>query len=222
MKVRQPMAWAALAALLAGCRPDVATQDAHDRETPLFRRALEREQVGDVDGAIRAYEETLLASPRLVSAHLHLALLLQDCRKDYMGAVYHYRQYDALRPNSEKRDLVKDRIHMSEQLLAAQLLNRGDVAVNRDQQKLIVEINRLNQRLSQTADEKAALLDQKGALEQKLADQKIELDRLRRLVDRLQLPGSADTGHDRSVLPRLDPAPSPTLPPRVPPGGSRA
>lgn len=206
MTTRFLLAGVMVTILASGChRTDVAEMDARDRESPLLRRAQECQQIGDLDGSIRFYEQSLQDNPRLVSAHMDLAVLLQDHRKDYMGAIYHYRRYEALRPATEKQAMIRDRIRVAEQLLAAQLLNRGDVAVSRDQQKLVAEIERLNQRLSRIEGEKAALQDQKGTLEQALADQKTETDRLRRLVDRLQLPSSSgiDT-RERSVLPRLE------------------
>lgn len=204
---------------MAGCsHPTVAEQDARDRESPAIRKGLDREQVGDLDGAIRAYEEALLDSPRLASAQLHLALLLQDYRKDYMSAIYHYHQYELLRPDTEKKALIRDRTRICEQLLLAQMLSRGDVAISREQQRLVAENEKLNQRLSQVEGEKAALLDQKNGLEKQLSEQKLETERQRRLAERLQLPGETDESREHSVLPRLDtsggtPTPPMTAPP---------
>ena len=195
-----------LALLLTGCEPTtVAEQDGRDHESPLIRRALEREQVGDLDGAIQTYEEVLQESPKLISAHFHLALLLQDYRKDYMGAIYHYRQYERLRPNSEKKTLLRERTRICQQLLVAQLLSTGDVTVSRKQLELVTEIDKLNKRLSQVEGEKAALVEQKTALDHQLLDQKAESDRLHRLLDRVIPASSSEEARPRSVLPRLDP-----------------
>jgi len=205
-------------ALLAGCqRTTVSEQDARDRESPLIRRALEREQIGDLDEAIKTYEEVLQESPKLVSAHFHLALLLQDYRKDYMGAIYHYRQYERLRPDSEKKALLRDRTRVCQQLLVAQLLSNGDVAISRKQLELMAEIDKLNKRLSQVEGEKAALSEQKDALAQQLAEQSSETERLRRLLDRVIPAGSGEDARPRSVLPRLDPATSALVTPRTTP-----
>jgi nucleoid-associated protein YgaU len=210
--------------LLSGCdRPtSVATQDARDREHPLIRRALEREQVGDIDGAIQAYEDVLLESPKLVSAHFHLALLQQDYRKDYMGAIYHYRQYERLRPDSEKKALLRDRTSLCQQRLVAQLLNTDDVTISRKQLELVGEIDKLNKRLSVVEGEKAALMEQKDGLDRHLTEQKYENDRLRRLLDRVTPSAANEETRPRSALPRLDPAtatllatPHPAPPPPV-------
>ena len=205
-----------LMALFAGCqRATVAEQDARERESPLIRRALEREQVGDLDGAIQTYEEVLQESPKLVSAHFHLALLLQDYRKDYMGAIYHYRQYERLRPDSEKKALLRDRTRVCQQLLVAQLLSSGDVAISRKQLELTAEIDKLNKRLAQVEGEKAALMEQKDTLERQLIEQKSETDRLRRLLDRVIPASASDAPRPHSVLPRLDSTVSAATAPRA-------
>ena len=196
----------------------MAEQDARDRESPLIRRALEREQVGDLDGAIQNYEDALLETPKLASAHFHLALLQQDYRKDYISAIYHYQQYEHLRPNSEKKTLLRDRTRVCQQLLGTQLFNNGDVAISHKQLELAAEIDKLNKRLSLIEGEKAALLEQKNGLDKLLTEQKIENERIRRLLDRVIPAGSTTTTeepHPRSVLPRLDPGSTttPTPPP---------
>ncbi|MEI8242494.1 MAG: LysM peptidoglycan-binding domain-containing protein [bacterium] len=193
--------------LLAGCERTVtvANEDARDRDNPLIRRAMEREQIGDFDSAIKAYEAVLLETPKLVSAHFHLALLLQDYRKDYMGAIYHYRQYEQLRPDSEKKALLRDRTRICQQSLVAQLLSSGDVAISRKQLELVGEIDKLNKRLSQAEGEKSALKEQKDAVERLLAEQKSETERLRRLLDRMLPTSTGEEPRPRSVLPRLDP-----------------
>jgi LysM repeat protein len=199
--------------LLAGCeRPaPIAAQDARDRESPLIRRALEREQIGDLDGAIQAYEEVLLESPKLISAHFHLALLLQDIRKDYMGAIYHYRQYERLRPDSEKKALLRERTRVCQQLLVAQLLKTGDVAISQKQFELVGAIDKLNKQLSVVEGEKGTLAEQKAELARLLSEQKSETERLRRLLDRIN-PTTGEEPRPRSALPRLDPGAASLLP----------
>ncbi|MFZ4397247.1 MAG: LysM peptidoglycan-binding domain-containing protein [Kiritimatiellia bacterium] len=209
-----PLLFTVLITLLVGCdrTTTVTVQDARDRENPLIRRALEREQIGDLDGAIQAYEEVLLDSPKLVSAHFHLALLLQDYRKDYMGAIYHYRQYEKLRPESEKKSLLHERTRVCQQLLIVQLLSSGNVAISRKQLELVSEIDKLNKRLSAVEGEKAALTEQASSLEHQLAEQKAESERLRRLLDRVMPASSGEDVRPRSVLPRLDPGTSQPAP----------
>jgi len=207
-------------ALVSGChrQENTAELDARDRENPTMKRALDAEQVGDLNTAIRLYEDVLLDTPRLAEAHMQLAVLLQDYRKDYMGAIYHYRQYQHLRPDNEKKVIIGERVRISEQLLVAQMMSRGDLEISREQQKLAAEVQLLNQRLSIEAGEKAALSDQKSLLERQVTDLCMATNRLQRLVDRLQLPGPVETApppprEKISTLSRMTPpAPPPSAP----------
>ena len=100
--------------------------------------------------------------------------------------------------------MIKERIRISEQLLATQL--RADTTNGREQQRFLADNQRLNQRLSQIEGEKAALLDATNLLAQQIADLKADNERLRRLVDRLQTSSSASdntSNRERSLLPRL-------------------
>ena len=106
-----------LTGLLVGCSADVGEQDTRDRSLPLMRRAESRRAEGDVDGAVELYKEALLENPRAARAHLDLALLLHDNARDWVGAVYHYRRYLELRPETDKTDMVRTRITRALQLL---------------------------------------------------------------------------------------------------------
>ncbi len=213
------VAFACGAAMLGcGCRPDTAALDRNDRETPLFRKAVECERSGNLDEAIRLYGEVLLDHARLASAHLQMALLLHDHRQDYTGAIYHYRTYLELRPDAEKRELIQDRIRIAEQLLAAQLVRRvgGDVA-GAAQAKQLADNEKLNKRVVALEGEKQVLADAKTELERQVKVLTADVDRLRRLVDRLQMPSTPASEHQvrPSVLPRLsrttpaEPTPTP-------------
>ena len=174
--------------LAAGCKPSVGGADARDRATPAFDRAVRTEQAGKLDEAITQYEQVLLDHPRLISAHLHIALLLHDHRQDYFGAVYHYRQYLKLRPGGEKDELVEGRIRLAEQLLAAQLLRRvGDLA-GIAQSRLTEQVDTLSRRVTALEGDKTALTDEKEKLTQSLQTSEREAQRLRHLLKSMQLP----------------------------------
>lgn len=104
---------------LAGCRQSTRALDDQDRSQPLVTKAEARRAEGDVDGAVRLYNEAIMADPGAARAHLDLALLLHDQKRDPVVAVYHYRRYLELRPDTEKRAMIEDRIRLATQLLAA-------------------------------------------------------------------------------------------------------
>lgn len=109
-----------LLAAAAGCQRGAGPLDAQDQGMPLMARAAILRDGGDTDGAIDAYERALLAHPDAARAHLDLALLLHDRRQDAPGAIYHYRAYLKLRPDTEKRDIIESRVKSALELLAGQ------------------------------------------------------------------------------------------------------
>lgn len=104
---------AVLLATVAGCsRVDI---------TPQLHRAKQLADAGQAAAAARVYEEALLADPGSARAHLELGALLDQRLGDPIGAIYHYRVYLDLEPNSDKRQLVQDFIERAKLALAAQL-----------------------------------------------------------------------------------------------------
>ena len=122
-----PMRWKFIVSVLiflhinagCGCSRAVTWFDERDRSEPLMRKAHTKENEGDLDSAIRLYTDALDDNPKAARAHLDVALLLHDYRKDYMRAIYHYRRYLELRSHTEKKAMIKDRIRLAEQLFAA-------------------------------------------------------------------------------------------------------
>jgi tetratricopeptide (TPR) repeat protein len=133
---------AVCAACVLGCR-GVARLDALERAEPLMRQAEAKAEAGDVQGAVDAYTAVLDRAPRTARAHLDLALLLHDRVKDYVAAIYHYRRYLALRPATEKGNLIEDRVRMAKQSFAAMVLreNRGVAEIPEEQLRRLSDEN---------------------------------------------------------------------------------
>ena len=91
-----------------GCRRTGAQLDLIDERNPVFQRATRKAQEQDYAAAITLYRESLRTSPRSAKAHLQLGMIYDDVYKNPIRAVYHYERYLELRPDAEKRDLVKD------------------------------------------------------------------------------------------------------------------
>lgn len=186
--------------LLCGCKQSVSRLDAADREHPLMRRALQREQSGDLDAAVRLYEQILLEAPRTASAHLALALLLHDYRQEYVGAIYHYQAYLQMRPETEKATMLRDRIRVAEQLLAAQLA-RGvpEEGVAGLDAHAVAQIRVLNQRISKLESERDKLGSEKESLARKVSDLERDNQRLRRRVEMLLEPPRVSDTRSRTA-----------------------
>lgn len=105
--------------VLAGCgRPPAETREARNRH---LRRAYAAREAQDIDGAIRWCQKALERTPDLALAHREAAIMLDQYREDYAAALYHYRRYLELRPDTPQREAVEDLIRRCRISLAAQV-----------------------------------------------------------------------------------------------------
>jgi tetratricopeptide (TPR) repeat protein len=142
----------------AGCRDSVRRLDAREERDPLMRRAAAKQAEGDTDYAMDLYRKVLELDPRSARASLDLALLLHDAKADYIPALYHYGRYLDLRPNTEKRDLIENRMRLARQAFAAaNLPPSGDRATMREAERLRINNAEMRDRIRQLETELAAL-----------------------------------------------------------------
>jgi LysM repeat protein len=112
-----------------GCSKSVAWLDSKDQKSTLIQKAQMKREEGDVDAAIVLYIDALERNPSLARAHLDVALLLHGYAKDYVGAIYHYKRYLTLRPESEKKLLIEHRIRLASQDFTGGVLENGRLHV---------------------------------------------------------------------------------------------
>ena len=118
---------ASLLVMFCGCDkgPSLSEIEARERTSRMYTNATDDLQAGRMDAAIKGFERVVLKEPESYSAHFQLATLLQDVRKDYIGAIAHYRSYLALRPASDKATVAQDRMKLCETLLSAEILRKA-------------------------------------------------------------------------------------------------
>ena len=159
-----------LAAGLAGCdrNMSIAEIEAKERTSRLYTTAMEDLQAGRTDPAIRGFEHVLVQEPRNYSAHFQLATLLQDIKKDYIGAISHYKSYLLFRPTSDKATIASDRMRVCDTLLGAEYLRK---AGGKPTEKLSEENAKLE-------EETRKLKEQVKRLEGQLAKAQGEMEQL--------------------------------------------
>ena len=159
-----------LAVLAAGCDRNMSITEieAKERTSRLYTTAMEDLQAGRTDPAIRGFEHVLVQEPRNYSAHFQLATLLQDIKKDYIGAISHFRSYLLFRPTSDKATIASDRMRVCDTLLGAEYLRK---AGGRPTEKLSSENEKL-------ADDVRKLREQVKRLEGQLAQAQEQVERL--------------------------------------------
>ena len=137
-----------LAVIVAGCARarSLSEIEAQERSTRLYTNAMDDYRAGRLDAAIKGFERVVLDEPKSYSAHFQLATLLHDVRKDYIGAIAHYRDYLALRPASDKATVAVDRMKLCETLLTAEIVKKaavGPETLKKENQKLSAERDKL-------------------------------------------------------------------------------
>ena len=193
-----------LAVIHAGCgRSGLSEYEKRQRGNALFRQAINAEESGDIDGAIKLYKQVMIDEPTAYSAHFMLATLLHDHAEDYIGAIYHYKRYIELEPESEKRELAEERIKIAEHLLAPKIIRRvGDTSPALQQAHMLKEAARLNGIIARLEGEKAELSETVQKNEALLKELTAENAQLRKIVEKMRGEEFVE-GQDRPLKERI-------------------
>src|SRR6266404_3727407 len=151
----RPVAFAVVFALSTACERSAPSSDVAAEQEVNYLRAKKLCEQQDFPAAAEFYKKTLSVNPDFAKAHLELGLLSDDKLGDPIAAIYHYRRYLELRPDSEKRKLVEDFIERAKLSLAAQLPQLPVVDPG--------ELTRLQ-------NDKAALLQENATLRSRVAE----------------------------------------------------
>jgi tetratricopeptide (TPR) repeat protein len=103
-----------------GCRRE-SPEDAAAQH-PFLRRASEKAQERDIQGAIQLYRRALEEDSSLSRAHLQLGILYDET-KDYIAAIYHYGQYLEQNPNlaADQRKWLEECIRFAKYNFVAEM-----------------------------------------------------------------------------------------------------
>lgn len=105
---------------LCGCGQPANTPNASVRAN-----AMEDYQAGRIDAAIAGFEHVIKSDPKDYLAQFQLAALLQEQRKDYLGALIHFKNYLDTRPSDDKTTLAEDRIAQCKDMLLAEYARKN-------------------------------------------------------------------------------------------------
>jgi nucleoid-associated protein YgaU len=103
--------------LLPGCRRD----EGDPEQSAAYAQAKQSAAAGEFKAAAAFYRQVLDEHPRFAIAHRELGLLYDEKLGDPIAAIYHYRRYIELEPNSDKRRIVEDFIERAKLSLVARL-----------------------------------------------------------------------------------------------------
>lgn len=105
------VAVAVLALGLAGCGGDSRQSYATEADEPYYRQAEQMKRSGRLQEALSAYLKVIeKRGDDAPESHLEAGLIYAQHIRDPIAAIYHFRKYLSLRPNSAQAPLVKQRI----------------------------------------------------------------------------------------------------------------
>ena len=109
---------------LTACGPTASRTDQQDEKSPYFLKAKKKMyQERDYKEALKYFQLALDQDPNNAAAHLELGLLYEEKMQDYAYAIYHYRRYLELRPQTEKADLIKQFVERCQLSICATMKN---------------------------------------------------------------------------------------------------
>lgn len=118
------------ALVLAGCGEAEKGRMAKERAEKKYQEAIADYTAGRMDAAVKGFMEVAKSDPSNASARFNLAVLLQETKEDYLGAICHYREYAFLAPDSDKAPLALERAKACEPLLAKALAEKMNLTDN--------------------------------------------------------------------------------------------
>lgn len=163
---------ALILACLNGCGDAVQVQ--HETDEPTYRRAKAFLREGRNEEALQAFLSVIAKREDAAESHFEAGWLYLNHIQDPLSAIYHFRQYLAIRPQGELSESVKDLIRSAKRDFASQLPGEP-FAEEVDRADLLSKIKQLEQREDTF---KQAVV----TLEEQLREADSENDRLRRLL----------------------------------------
>lgn len=184
----------AIAALIALTGVFSAQADMGDeRQSRTYQAAMADYSAGRLDAAIGGFEKAIEANGNNASARFQLACLLQDHRKDWLGAMCSYREYLRLEGKSEKAPLARERLAQCERELANELAKKYSLLASADDSPANEQIRK---NLSETEKKVADSLKTLEEARKRMATLERENARLRR-----QLRAIGDDGDGAASRP---------------------
>ena len=168
------------ALMLAGCsNGNLNPAERADRSSRSYAAAMAELQAGRVDSAIRGFEEVVRSEPGNGNAHFQLAALLEDAKKDYIGAIVHYRIYQTIRPKSDKAAIAADRMKGCETRYAALIVERAGL-----DNQFAASLEALRKEHGQCAKREAKISEELDKAKRKIASLERDVEMKRRLIEK--------------------------------------
>ena len=165
---------------LAGCsQANQHVAERADRASRAYTDAMAELQAGRVDSAIKGFEKVVGVEPDNGDAHFQLAALLEDVKKDYLGAIVHYRIYQMIRPKSDKAIIAADRMKGCETRYAALIVEKAGL-----DNQFAASLEQIRKEHGLCAKKEAKLADDLDKANRKIAALERDIGLKNRLLER--------------------------------------
>lgn len=166
-------------AILAGCNTgELRPAERADRASRSYANAMAELQAGRIDAAAKGFKEVLRMEPGNGDAHFQLAALLEDAKKDYVGAIVHYRMYLLLRPESDKAAVAADRMKGCETHFATVLVDKAGI-----DNKFAAELEKVRKEHSECAAKEAKTAAALDVANRKIAALERDIEMKKRMLE---------------------------------------
>ena len=136
---------AAALAVAAGCNRVASDDFGAERVEERYTTAVADYSAGRLKEAMEGFTAVVQANPANSSARFHLAVLMQDFKRDFLGAICNYREYLMLAPASDKARVARERMESCQKDLAAEFAAKYNLSDNTALKK---ELNMVRDRLA--------------------------------------------------------------------------
>lgn len=161
-------------------RDSIYALEKEEAAETAMAQALEAQRNGKMQVAYELYRDVVIMHPTNALAHLQLGIVLQDSLRDPSSAIYHFDTYLRLRPDSEKSEMVTNRLKQAKDQMGRRF---GSDSATVDVTALQVEHDEKILSLSKEIHDKDLAIKK---LQEDKSDLQVEADKMSREISRLQ------------------------------------
>lgn len=189
--------------LISGCGAGRGGDFARERAEKAYQTAVADYTAGRINEAIEGFEAAVRANPANGSAFFQLAVLLQDAKKDFLGAMCCYRAFLMLSPAGDKASVASRRLGECEKLYAAAVAKKYNLGDSAD---LVRELEGLREKAAAATKARSAAEAALAEARAKLAADEREKEQLKTMIKKL-----GDSGEEASTPARPPAKAEPSL-----------
>ncbi len=168
-------------------------------QSRAMKEALAAERLGNFGEALRHYDEVIAQYPKYALPYLQIAIILDEKKKDYIGAIFNYGKYTLLaEPGRDggNIEIVSNRMAKARQLLNAQCAKAIASGSANNNVNIMGMIADLNKKVTSLENEKTVLANSNEVLRTEIIALNNRITRQSLLISRMK--NSSEGGPPRS------------------------